>query len=814
MEPPLPRSSSLKHRSSGTKPPIFPLVGIFTKDNKSQFKPPTSPTAVQSTSALSKLKPVPGERDPQRTVRIISSKTVRFSPDRDTGKVSICKTVKPLNLSKLSNNSGDTVNDITPSSPVKYISLSPVSPSGKSSVKTPSSPTRGGVTILRNEKRKSPSTSDYDTVANCCSSSESLNEDKSQYSGYDNIDIRNSLNSQKEESNFTVNIYDNVADLKTSVSANKGGEGDYDTVADYEEILTLSPSINVTSNIVPPPVPGKHPRTSLSPQSSQEDLTSPWKVNLKERIKPNLQNFKGEKVFKKDTVVTNIYVPGFEPGNGSGCVKNKQVDEGSLPAVHTVEALTGESQQDLESKPQKSSELGTTSAVKKQTSKGPQSALSKSTNSSVVEKSKRGTTPKSVKWSDDCVDDAAPSVSKHQLKNSFLNVGVLRKKFTKGNLETQVVECSDNRQSETERDSEVFVEKETPRKMSHLRIGVKVLPGGSMGSIMSPAKSPDPCYGGMELSPHDKPKEKVSVRFCDDCNGSNSEVDIYQQLNGSYEQSEGRSDRDSVDMTGSQQDLQQLHLRMIEERKKEQQVAAQEKQRLEDILLMCAEYEKQLESELSPPPLPAKESPGEKRSSMTKIKTNGSLTKLTSPTLLQKDAFAFDFKWPRNSASSNSEEEDSEKDGTIKRRPGVTNGRADTNGIATSVSVATVTVHAPCEHESVDSASNGKTSRPQLKCNGIETFQPAASPPAIPEPLSIKMPSLIGTNLCDVMTSSPSSYTGAKSPLSDAGRSCYGSDSSEYSSTRLACTKDRVTSSSGVETSSEQSLNGFEVRCF
>ena len=810
----MPRSSSLKHRSSGgTKPPIFPLVGLFTKDNKSQSKPPTSPGANQCASALSKLKPVPGERDHHRIVRSGSAKTVRFSPDRETGKVSTCKTVKLHNLSKFSNSSADSASHVTsPSSPVKYVSLSPVPPSGKTSVQTALSSKQGGVTILRKEKPcKSPSTSDYDTVANCYSSSESLNEDNSKYSGYDNIDIAQNLllSSPKEEIDSTANIYDNVAELKASAAANAKGEGDYDIVADYEEILTLSTSVKPPDNSAPPPVPSKHPHTSLSPQSSQEDLTSPWKVNLKERIKPNLQNFKGEKVFKKDTIVTNIYVPGFEPDKESVCAKTRPSDEGSL---HISEVSVSDSKQEADSKQIKSKESDI-STVKKQTVKTPQSALSKSTNTAVVEKSKRGTAPKSVKWSDSCGgDDAAPPVSKHQLKSSFLSVGVLRKKFTKGNPETKVIECVETGgQTENKCNGEKCVEKDPPRKMSHLRIGVKVLPGGGTMSPTSPVTSPGLYNGGVDSPPLDKPKDKLAVRFCDDCNGSNddTEVDIHRQLNGSFEQSDGCSDRDSVEMTGSQKDLQQLHLRMIEERKKDQQVAAQEKQRLEDILLMCAEYEKQLESELSPP-VPAKESPGEKRSSMTKIKTNGSLTKLTSPTHLTKDSFAFDFKWPRNSASSNSEEDDSEKDGTIKRRPGVANGRVDTNSVLTPGGVAMVTDCAPCDRANVESPKATEPSQPQIKCNGIDTFQPAASPPAIPEPLSIKMPALVGINLCDAASTSPS-FTGTKSPLSDMGRSCYSSDNSEHSSTRIVNGRDRVTSSSGVETSSEQSLNGFEV---
>lgn len=48
-------------------------------------------------------------------------------------------------------------------------------------------------------------------------------------------------------------------------------------------------------------------------------------------------------------------------------------------------------------------------------------------------------------------------------------------------------------------------------------------------------------------------------------------------------------------LTDSQQDLRALHDKMVEERKAEQRMAQVEKQRLDEILNMCAEYEKQLE---------------------------------------------------------------------------------------------------------------------------------------------------------------------------------------------------------------------------
>ena len=143
------------------------------------------------------------------------------------------------------------------------------------------------------------------------------------------------------------------------------------------------------------------------------------------------------------------------------------------------------------------------------------------------------------------------------------------------------------------------------------------------------------------------------------------------------------------------QDLRDLHQRMVDERKEEQRMAEAEKQRLDDILLMCAEYERQLERErLGGAPAPAPTSSlaqnankrdssdsqksSESRNSMTKIKTNGSLTMLaTSPTLTHKEGMTSSqggatstSSWGRRSSNSSASEEDLSGDnGTIKRRP-------------------------------------------------------------------------------------------------------------------------------------------------
>ena len=59
-------------------------------------------------------------------------------------------------------------------------------------------------------------------------------------------------------------------------------------------------------------------------------------------------------------------------------------------------------------------------------------------------------------------------------------------------------------------------------------------------------------------------------------------------------------DFDFSELTSSQQDLSIKHQEMVAERKKEQEMEKVEKLRLEEILSMCAEYERQIEEEKSP----------------------------------------------------------------------------------------------------------------------------------------------------------------------------------------------------------------------
>ncbi len=217
---------------------------------------------------------------------------------------------------------------------------------------------------------------------------------------------------------------------------------------------------------------------------------------------------------------------------------------------------------------------------------------------------------------------------------------------------------------------------------SHITLGVKVLPhgGGGFGQngsasekVPTPEKD-DPIPNGN--STDDTASIASSI---DDLDAIvRGTLETVRRLDDQVNLKKVQYDEISMDsldiddLTASQQDLRSKAVRMKAERKREQYEAAMERQRLDEILSMCAEYEKQLEREKPEEPMSPKDQRrgNDVRNSMTKIKTNGSLTKLASPTQGHKEFGGADYKWKRNSSSSTSEEESSEH-GTIKRRPGL-----------------------------------------------------------------------------------------------------------------------------------------------
>ncbi|XP_064650642.1 pleckstrin homology-like domain family B member 1 isoform X3 [Lineus longissimus] len=150
------------------------------------------------------------------------------------------------------------------------------------------------------------------------------------------------------------------------------------------------------------------------------------------------------------------------------------------------------------------------------------------------------------------------------------------------------------------------------------------------------------------------------------------------------------------ELTASQLNLSAKHRDIVTARKQEQEISQKEKERLDEILKMCAEYEKQIEEvecntlkrkkqnkdfkemtavvEGKPEPVVSQASGSlerkekETRGSMTKIKTNGSLTMISSPTTPHKEGVVFDFKHRRRGSNSSVSEDDEGMD-TIKKRP-------------------------------------------------------------------------------------------------------------------------------------------------
>ncbi|XP_055958658.1 pleckstrin homology-like domain family B member 1 isoform X3 [Patella vulgata] len=213
-----------------------------------------------------------------------------------------------------------------------------------------------------------------------------------------------------------------------------------------------------------------------------------------------------------------------------------------------------------------------------------------------------------------------------------------------------------------------------------------------------------PKSGGRNEPPvtYPKPVEVKSVLTNGDTHNVNLRNKENQTVSSERNTFEG-IEFDFNELTSSQQDLSIKHREIVEKRKEEQELQKLERQRLEDILLMCSEYEEQLESEkfgrpvakfekdLKSPPAKKTLPPGflnltavndsnslerknhlDNKSSMSKIKTNGSLGRVTSPSQPSPKESPFNVPHCSNSSNSNSEEElsgSSEDTGTIKRRP-------------------------------------------------------------------------------------------------------------------------------------------------
>lgn len=373
---------------------------------------------------------------------------------------------------------------------------------------------------------------------------------------------------------------------------------------------------------------------------------------------------------------------------------------------------------------------------------------------------------------------------------------------------------------------------------------------------------------------------------------SNGDVSLDEVKRNTFE----GMDFDFDELTASQQDLTIRHREIVSHRKREQEQERLERQRLEEILNMCAEYEQQLEQEKttndfkSPvpnSPLPFQVGQGSSslssstgvtqtpqpatrhikppslleinldsnsndfkdkpdfRSSVSKIKTNGSLTRLSSPSNTTKEG-TFGLQSRRaGSSSSNSEEElynSSENTGTIKRRPGLPDTSTTTIPISKTPTATAVAVVVPTSEAEVKTPPTPAVSSSQDEEQHAASLSLLSSSftncqiGTIETPNSVDVPkslnsSMIESNImitCNGLSSShndesgssasstgtvkehsPRSSLGDTKSMGSGGNHTPVNSDSEHS---LSPTKsvERPPSSSGVETSSENSLVNIE----
>ena len=447
---------------------------------------------------------------------------------------------------------------------------------------------------------------------------------------------------------------------------------------------TLPSTLAPGGDKLPPPVPNKPQRSpkppgrSLKPPADlpdsgvgsdvENDEANPWRVNLKKSLKPNLLDFKGEKCFFKDTAVTNVVLHGFESSGKTG---------GSNGSLNSLNSAASASSTDV-----------------KESSRTKKGDRTGNTEESGSYRSSRSSSDNSGSGVSLTNTDSREKLSGVQAKKDEIRKSGDR--FSGGS--GSKVSSSDSGSTTSSLSSlgslpSASVHFSTPQK----KVVKMELSGTADMKGSTPRKLELP---NMSLSPQQKEEESS-----DEASSIKSDIintlshkpspplrDVYAEMNGNGSGEENGVDDgthgegmlmdseirqsmvselelDMTELSQSQQDLIQLHQRMKEERKQEQMVAEQEKHRLDDILNMCAEYERQLEHEKR---VKEKvESPTERRdsrNSMTKIKTNGSLTKLASPNQSHKDIFDFKFRRSSGSSASTSDDEGSDN-GTIKRRP-------------------------------------------------------------------------------------------------------------------------------------------------
>ena len=175
------------------------------------------------------------------------------------------------------------------------------------------------------------------------------------------------------------------------------------------------------------------------------------------------------------------------------------------------------------------------------------------------------------------------------------------------------------------------------------------------------------------------------------------------------------SDVESEDLSASQQDLRTQYQQRRAERLQEQKAAELEKQRLEEILKLCTEFG--LSSDVPASLLVSEEGSSsaektERRNSLGRIKTNGSLTKLVG---LQSAELSSVVERRMSQSGSASNSDDDIDRGTVRRRPFTTkNNISSVTGSNTVLPVTT-----PSDRTVSDTA---KVSRTTLARTGSGTL--------------------------------------------------------------------------------------------
>ena len=412
--------------------------------------------------------------------------------------------------------------------------------------------------------------------------------------------------------------------------------------------------------VLPKPKNPKNKKTVTRRSASPINLSANRPPTGKKTEEVTWENFKGEKCFSKDTAVTRVAVPGYEPQSQRRSKSSSDnADVKSAPRIESLASTASSSS--FTSVSSMSSGLSNGNAVKMETAKQQKEATGDKTPNGVAL--------------------PMPSTS------------------TTTTPSHDALGSSPSSRPETGTSAP-----------SRVAFGVKVLPDPDELAVFGSTSK--------EVKAHRSPRDKSPhVNFVDDTpkfptaelleqslsngefkfnghrsNENQNKNNVHSAMNDDIAAKHETACFDEVefgDLTDSQQDLRDLHQRMVDERKEEQRMAEMEKQRLDDILNMCAEYEKQLERERlgivanKRDSCDSLKSEGS-RNSMTKIKTNGSLTMLaTSPTLTHKDG-PLTSSWGRRSSNSSASEDDLSGDnGTIKRRPNNSNNNHHVVGFDT-----------------------------------------------------------------------------------------------------------------------------------